>query len=555
VLRRALATVAFAIAIAAVVDPEIATRRPARPDIQLVAEDPQDAAVASDVERALSSRFTIARGPLAGASGTIVVGDRPPASSSGFATPLFAVVPSAAARISLERAVAPGQAAIDAQTPIEVAARITGARGRDAELELKSGDLTVDRIHRTIASDDERVQATLTYIPTSAGAVPLRIHASINGSPASASADVAVDAIEKRWPVLFYDPRPSWMSTFVRRALERDPRFVVTSRTLTSRTVSTDAGTPPGRLDDLATVSLYDAIVVGSPDALAASDVAALESFMRRRGGGVAFLLDTRAPGPYERLIGTSRWNVVSPAKPESIPTRDGITLRASELAWPAQLPAAARSLVMGPRPIVWQSPVGIGTVIVSGALDSWRYRDSATSGFERFWQRRIASLAENAVPAISLNAARTVVRPGDDVELIASMRDTMARPATDSVRYVNLGGGLFGASLRAPKKPGIYRLSAAVNADRAELPLIVTTDATPALPSAPDLVGSWAKAHGGESFNASNLGQLESSMRSAISAAPRLVLWHPMRAPWWIVPFALALSGEWWLRRRRGLR
>jgi hypothetical protein len=29
----------------------------------------------------------------------------------------------------------------------------------------------------------------------------------------------------------------------------------------------------------------------------------------------------------------------------------------------------------------------------------------------------------------------------------------------------------------------------------------------------------------------------------------------HPMRSPWWIVPFGLALGGEWWLRRRRGGR
>jgi hypothetical protein len=29
----------------------------------------------------------------------------------------------------------------------------------------------------------------------------------------------------------------------------------------------------------------------------------------------------------------------------------------------------------------------------------------------------------------------------------------------------------------------------------------------------------------------------------------------HPMRSPWWIVPFAACLSAEWWLRRRAELR
>jgi hypothetical protein len=555
ILRRALAVVAFSIAIAAIVDPEIASQRASKPDVRLVVNDAQDAAIASDVEKALSKRFTVSREPIASANGTVVIGEHLAPSENEVSAPVFAVTPSGSSpRITLERTVAPAKAAIDAQTPVQVTARVTGARGREADIELKSGGLTVDRIRRTIGSDDERIQASLPYVPISVGAVPLRVHASINGSSATSMADVAIDAVEKRWPVLFFDPRPSWMSTFVRRALERDPRFVVTSRTMTSRTLSTDAGTPP-RIDDLAALSLYDAIVVGSPEALSSSDVSALDAFLRRRGGGVALLLDTRATGPYERVIGSPTWNTASPAKPESIATRAGPTLRAGELAWPAQLPLSAQSLVTGPRPIVWQTPLGIGTIVVSGALDSWRYRDSASSGFERFWQQRVASLAENAVPAVSLTATRAVVRPGDDVELFAMMRDTTARPAADSLRYVNLGGGLFGATLRAPMKPGTYRFSAAVNADRAELPLVVSTDATPAQPSALDLVASWARSHGGDSFSASNLEQLESSMRSAISAAPRLVLWHPMRAPWWIVPFALALSGEWWLRRRRGLR
>jgi hypothetical protein len=29
----------------------------------------------------------------------------------------------------------------------------------------------------------------------------------------------------------------------------------------------------------------------------------------------------------------------------------------------------------------------------------------------------------------------------------------------------------------------------------------------------------------------------------------------RPMRSPWWLLPFAASLSGEWWLRRRAGRR
>jgi hypothetical protein len=34
--------------------------------------------------------------------------------------------------------------------------------------------------------------------------------------------------------------------------------------------------------------------------------------------------------------------------------------------------------------------------------------------------------------------------------------------------------------------------------------------------------------------------------------AVPTIV--RPMRSAWWIVPFAICLAVEWWMRRRRGL-
>ena len=57
----------------------------------------------------------------------------------------------------------------------------------------------------------------------------------VSGGKDSATTDIVVDVRQTRIPILFFDPRPSWMSTFVRRAIERDPRFVLTSRVVTSR--------------------------------------------------------------------------------------------------------------------------------------------------------------------------------------------------------------------------------------------------------------------------------------------------------------------------------
>src|SRR5262249_44535190 len=161
--------------------------------------------------------------------------------------------------------------------------------------------VAVDHVTRTVARDDDTLDVALTFIPSSASATLLRVIAHVDGAT-DAAGEALVDVVDRKWPVLFYDPRPSWMSTFVRRAVERDPRFVVTSRVVTSHNVNTDAGNPPGRLDDLSALSLFDAVVVGSPAAMSADDADGLEAFMRKRGGSVVLLLDEVASGPHERL-------------------------------------------------------------------------------------------------------------------------------------------------------------------------------------------------------------------------------------------------------------
>jgi hypothetical protein len=112
---------------------------------------------------------------------------------------------------------------------------------------------------------------------------------------------------------------------------------------------------------------------------------------------------------------------------------------------------------------------------------------------------------------------------------------------------------GEFTGTLRAPAKPGVYRVAVDADGSRADVPLIVASHvARPAIP-APDLLDAWARARGGRAFATKELQQLEPALREAVRPAPRLETWHPMRSAWWIVPFALALSGDWWLRRRRG--
>src|SRR5690606_33560406 len=159
----------------------------------------------------------------------------------------------------------------------------------------------------------------LTFVPAAEGALPLRLKAKI-GDEVLATADAVVTVSPERWSVLFFDTRPSWTSTFVRRALERDARFDVAFRVITSRAASLAGGQAPQSLADASGLARFDAIVIGAPDGLAQADVAALEAYMRRRGGAVVLLLDGDAAGPYERLTRVAAWSGVTGVDAVAVP-------------------------------------------------------------------------------------------------------------------------------------------------------------------------------------------------------------------------------------------
>lgn len=580
---RLLRVVAIGIAIAAAVDPSITSNRTTKPEVAVVAVDPGQAALSDRVAGELSKAFTVIRAPVSNADATVLVGDALPSVHDGLASPAFAVLSDRdGPTVTLDGVHAPAWSPADARVPVATVAHVTGARGRTLDLTLRSGDLVVDHMTHAVASDDERIALSLGFVPTAPGAAALHVVAAVDGGRAPATTDIAVDVRDKRWAVLFFDPRPSWMSTFARRAVERDARFVVTSRVVTSRNVSTDVGSPPGRLDDLAALSLFDVVVVGAPEALTANDVAGLDAFLRRRGGSVVLLFDRRVAGPYEQLTQVAAWAADS-GKAVSITLvgADSGALRSSEITWPARLPAGAEAIVRtsardsaASRPVVWRSAVGAGQLIVSGALDAWRFRDRAISAFDRFWQNVVADAAFAAPPAISVSTSSGVVAPGGETEVAVILRDaalSTARPArasvdatlesTDAIHppivtrlWPDAGVGEFRGAVKAPTAPGVYRLVVSGNGTRAELPIVVANSVSHPTADARDLLAAWVGARGGRVFPATQLQQLSSSIRDAIRPSPRLETWHPMRSAWWIVPFALALSGEWWLRRRRGL-
>jgi hypothetical protein len=107
---------------------------------------------------------------------------------------------------------------------------------------------------------------------------------------------------------------------------------------------------------------------------------------------------------------------------------------------------------------------------------------------------------------------------------------------------------------LTVAEEPGVYRVAVTGDGARGDAPIIVTSDARHPSPDDRDLLAAWVASRGGRTLSSSRLGELPSALIAAIHPIARAETWHPMRSAWWIVPFALLLSAEWWMRRRRGL-
>jgi hypothetical protein len=68
-----------------------------------------------------------------------------------------------------------------------------------------------------------------------------------------------------------------------------------------------------------------------------------------------------------------------------------------------------------------------------------------------------------------------------------------------------------------------------------------------------PSVLTALAAATGGRVLDTDALDTLGDALSDVLAPARRQQPWHPMRSPWWLLPFAGALVAEWWLRRRVG--
>ena len=594
-LPLALRTLAIAIALAGVVDPAVTSARRVRPTVAVIDTAPAEGAgagLADRVARRLEDRFLVVRAAAPNAAAVVVAGDRLPAELTRIGMPGFAVTPAVdGPSIAIVGVSSPARAAAQSRVPVAVSLHVANADRRTVDVALSVNGVTVDQASREVNASDTRLVVPLTLVPSGTGVLRARVSARIAAAATRSSravADILVSVESRAWPVLVFDRRPSWMSTFVRRALEDDPRFVVTSRTVTSTSVATATQAAPTSLTNIDALARFDAIVAGAPETLTADDVRALDGYLRRRAGAVVLLLDAATTGGADRLrhlqplTDVDRWAEQTSAAPVELaaPADGRAMLLSSELIWPDRLPPGARPMLVrrpptatsnaGPMAVIWQTAIGAGRLVVSGALDSWRYRRQSNLPFDRFWQQTIAAAADASPPPVEVRLDRSVIAPGETTRARIAVRDlvlsdspanaTTAVSATlegpDGSRPIRVwpdgAAGHLGAALTATS-PAEYQLIVEVAGERAVVPLAVVVDATSAAEPDSDLLAAWTAAHGGIAVTETQLDTLDAALVAALRDERRDETWHPMRAPWWIAPFALLLGGEWWMRRRQG--
>ncbi len=584
-----LRTIAVLIAIAAVVDPAVTSERRGKPIVSVIPGDAvQDRALAARVADALGDDFTVIGSAFAKADAAVLAGDR--VRDDLATTPPVFSVRSRSDQLRIQSLRAPVAASVHAPIRVDAHFVLSAAGSRLVMAELQVNGAVMDLQSLAFDATRQHAVASMTFAPSDTGIAAFRVVARVGADSVYADGVVAVH--DRPHAILVYDPRPSYSSTFVRRALEKDPRLIVTSRVVTSRDISTSAGAPPAQLSNADALNAYDAIVVGAPDALTSRDVAGLASYLRNRGGSVVLLLDSEARGPLEQLTGVRNWssrNVDRGAVARGTNGTDD-QLRVGSQFWPSILPVGATalvraaatradSLVVGENsaPVIWRTAVGHGELVVSGALDAWRYRDPGVSQFDRVFTQLIHNAAAAAMPVVSVSVADQVLAPNERTRVTVTVRDALFTAARgdsasatitaavshpDSVSLDDVPfrlvpsatPGTFWGTLQAPITPGLAQLRFVVKGDTTSVPLVVNDTRLHAIADDPALLSAWVAARGGWSIEESALASLPGPLLSSLEAAARPQRWYPMRSAWWLVPFALCLSGEWWLRRRRGL-
>jgi hypothetical protein len=497
------------------------------------------------------------------------------------ATPVSFVLPVAreARNLRLIGVASPDSVLVGQEAVITARLEAIGMKGESSTVELQQDGVTLAATEHRWTRDREQFTATLVHVPPVAGVTRVTVRA----RPATGEAndddnavDLALLATARTLRVALYEPRPSWALGFIRRALESDPLFSTSSLVRPSRGQVVTAG-PALRTISSASLAAYDAVLVGAPEDLTPSDVAALTAFCEVRGGSVILVPDRRPSGPYTTLVAASSFDEVLLDKPVDLVGNGPIGVSASEFALPRRLgPGAIAVGVLrqqDARVAIVSLPRGRGRVLFSGALDAWRFRAAGRDDaeFARFWTGIVANLAAASPRPVSISVQPALAAPGDrlriraaiDARILAERGDEgtpvsaslVARDGTQ--HFVRLWpvaeDGVFQGEVAAPAI-GLYDARVTAGASTADTPIVVAHDVRYPPAYGDDSLRLIAETTGGVVVDAADAAPLRTHLRSLPRRDERRTL-HPMRSAWWCLPFAAALCTEWAWRRYRGAR
>jgi hypothetical protein len=300
-----------------------------------------------------------------------------------------------------------------------------GLTGQETRVALLDGGAVVgEASHRW--GDEAHAEVAVPWWPMARGRRTLTARVSVGDEDSEVAGDewtTSVDVGAEPWSVIVHERRPSWATTFARRALALDPRFALTARTdLAPRVAATDGSSSTTSLGD-ASLDAARVVIVGAPDTLTGDDVTRLERFARERGGAIVLAPDQPFSGPVTRLL-TARWR--ERIRPEPF-TAAGLTAR----EWLVADGYGPFDEVIGAQAgdaVILASPMGAGRLVVVGALDAWRTRGPG-EGFDRFWRQTVAGLAAAAPPAVAVVGEPAVGWPGDEVRVRVQVRGVRLPP------------------------------------------------------------------------------------------------------------------------------
>lgn len=570
----------IAIAIAAIIDPVLSLSRQERPPIRIVtAGDADITAVSASLRRA---GFPVNAGEPEAA--TLIVGDHPPprlslrTEHSALSTPLWAIdTGPRAPNVRVVRASAAAVRLPEQAVEVSVELIAEGMAGQSTEISLQDAGIAVANIRHTWTGEREKWRATLQYLPPGSSSARLRVTAAALRGETSTddnAVDVALPAARGPVRMLVVEAGVTWPAVFVRRALEGEAAFAVSALQRASKSVAIRAGSPPAALTR-GTLSPFEVALVGGPDNLTAPDLDALRWFVEARGGVVVFVPDQRPAGRYVDLSGVDAFEsrVVEAPLALTEPGKNEASLSATELVVPKSLPTGASMLAADPggAPVVFAARRGAGAVIVSGALDAWRYRSD--DRFARFWRRVIAEQAATVPPALDVTADPMLVRPGDTTIITARIRGSevaegdridvgrvSARAVDPQTKtdvpirlWPSVEPGVFVGEWRPPTS-GMFNVAVTAGPLRGDALLTAARGVAPGSAADPEALALITRASGGRVVPSDQLPELTDAMKATYPPRQVTRTIHPMRSTRWAVAFAFLLCVEWAIRRKHGL-